>query len=127
MNLSKSVIQLAKYFVVGLLASFVEWFCFYCFIKIGVHYLPATCFAFIFSTFANWYFGKKLLFKKKTRILDDLWKIYLTSTIGLILNLILMWLFVEITSIPPMPAKITTTALVFFWNFFIRKLVIYKI
>ena len=59
--------------------------------------------------------------------------IYATSVIGLLLNWLIMWFAIDclrmlgLPSAPEMLAKIIATGVVFFWNFIIRKLVIYKI
>ena len=52
------------------------------------------------------------------------------SAIGLVFNVLLMYLFVTViglnTSFLKTVSKILATGIVFFWNFFVRKLFIYK-
>ncbi len=59
-----------------------------------------------------------------------LWKeigaIYLASIAGLCFNLVLMFVFVHFLGMPDMVSKMVATGAVFFYNFLIRKLVIYK-
>lgn len=125
---NKTIIQFAQYLVVGGLATLVEWGCFYLFSPVfGINYLLSTALAFVFSTFSNWLFGKWIMFKNKGNPFLELLKIYLASIVGLLLNLVLMWLLVEKLTVDEMVSKMITTAIVFGWNFFIRKLVIYKI
>jgi len=42
------------------------------------------------------------------------------------MNLAIMWIAVEQFGVQEMIAKIIATGIVFFWNFFVRKLLIYK-
>jgi putative flippase GtrA len=52
--------------------------------------------------------------------------LYLVSAIGLILNLLLMSLLVGQWSFPLMTAKVSAPGLVFFWNFWGRKIRVFK-
>lgn len=128
MKVNKTIVQFMQYLAVGGLATLVEWGFFYLFsVAIGINYLLSTALAFIVSTFSNWLFGKCIMFREKGNVLLELLKIYLASIVGLLLNLVLMWLLVEQITADEMLAKMITTAIVFGWNFCIRKLVIYKI
>lgn len=93
----------------------------------AVHYAPATILAYLLSTFINWLAGRWLIFKERRL---SLWKelagVYLASLLGLLLNLLIMWVAVDLLTIPEMLSKIAATALVFAYNFLVRKLLIYR-
>ena len=128
MKLKENLKQLALYVIVGGLATVVEWAAFYIFNEMcAINYMIATALAFIISTFANWAFGKIILFKEKQNVLKELAKIYLTSIAGLLMNLLIMWIAVNLIGINEMISKIIATGIVFLWNFFIRKFLIYKV
>lgn len=128
MKINKNIKQFSVYLIVGGLATIVEWAAFYLLGNLlNIHYLTATALAFVVSTFANWLFGKWMLFKKSQGIFKELLKVYITSIAGLLFNLGIMWLAVEVCCFHKMTSKIIATVIVFFWNFLIRKLVIYKI
>lgn len=121
--------DLFLYLIVGGLATIVEWSCFWVFFDILlIQYLVATALAFVFSTFANWAFGRLLVFRGKQNqsLLKELASIYLTSLGGLLLNLAIMYVMVDFMGIWEMFAKITATVLVFSYNYLIRKKLIYK-
>lgn len=123
----KSLKQLCLYLIVGGIATIVEWICFWIF-KQWMHYLVATAIAFVVSTFSNWAVGRWIMFKGDNKqLLKELLQIYVTSVVGLIFNLAIMWVAVEHFSCPDMVSKIIATGIVFFWNFFVRKLLIYKV
>ena len=121
--------DLFLYLIVGGLATIVEWSGFWFFFHmLHIQYLLATALAFVFSTFANWVFGRLLVFrgKQKQSLLKEIASIYLTSIGGLILNLLIMYVMVDFLSMGEMVAKITATVLVFSYNYLIRKKLIYK-
>ncbi len=121
--------QFLLYVVVGAIATVVEWVCFWVLNNaLHLHYVPATCLAFVVSTFANWLAGRLLLFKETDKSLGaELVQIYATSIAGLLMNLAIMWVAVEHVGLDAMIAKIVATGIVFFWNFLVRKLLIYKV
>ena len=117
------------YLLVGAISTMIEWIFFYVLNSIlNINYLLATSFAFIFSTFANWFLGRLLIFKSKNLyLLKEILKIYFVSLIGLCLNLVVMFFAIEKFNVKNIFAKILATSIVFVWNFCIRKYVIYKI
>lgn len=135
-SLSKDNIkQFISYFFVGGVAAIVEWVMFFVFANVlNVHYFVSTVIAFVFSTTANWILGRITTFKDNTSYKDKKAKeavlIFAVSAIGLVFNLILMYLFVTVFGfngkIGSTCSKIAATGIVFIWNFLIRKMVIYK-
>lgn len=132
----KNITQFISYFFVGGCAALVEWGCFYLFAVVWhLQYLLATGLAFIFSTTANLILGKLIPFRQSERFKDnkvgEAVAVFAVSAIGLVLNMALMFLFVQVlgfdTGLQMTASKICATGIVFIWNFLIRKLVIYKV
>ena len=127
--------QFISYFFVGGVAAIVEWVMFFIFANVlQINYFVSTVIAFIFSTTANWILGRITTFKDNNTYKDKKAKeafiVFIESAIGLLFNLILMYLFVTVmgfdSSLGKTLSKIAATGIVFIWNFLIRKLVIYK-
>ena len=129
MKLKQISIQFFLYFIVGGLATIVEWGAFYLLSSIfKLHYATATSLAFILSTGANWLVGRLILFRdSKQNTAKELVKIYMVSIIGLLMNITIMFITIEKIGIQRMNSKIIATGIVFIWNFVIRNLVIYKV
>lgn len=129
MKIKKSFVQLFLYLIVGGLATLVEWGAFYELNqRLTVHYMAATALAFALSTFANWGFGRLILFRVSNQnTWFELVKIYAVSIIGLLFNIGIMYVEVDKLLMDEMLSKMIATGIVFIWNFLIRKLVIYKI
>ena len=127
--------QFISYFFVGGVAAIVEWVMFFIFANVlQINYFVSTVIAFIFSTTANWILGRITTFKDNNTYKDkkakEAFLVFIVSAIGLLFNLILMYLFVTVmgfdSSLGKTLIKIAATGIVFIWNFLIRKLVIYK-
>lgn len=129
MKVKQTFFQFFMYLVVGGLATIVEWG-FFLFLNsfCGLYYQLATTLAFVASTAANWFFGRLILFHPmKQNTIKELLKIYVVSIIGLLMNLIIMYVAIELIGLKALYSKIIATGIVFIWNFLIRKIVIYKI
>lgn len=123
----KGIKQLFLYLLVGGIATAVEWI-FFWFLDLWMHYLAATTIAFTISTFANWLAGRLIMFKKaEQRLVKEMALIYATSICGLLFNFLIMWIAIDGVGLPDMISKVIATGIVFFWNFFIRKYLIYKV
>ena len=127
--------QFISYFFVGGVAAIVEWVMFFIFANVlQINYFVSTVIAFIFSTTANWILGRITTFKDNNTYKDkkakEAFLVFVVSAIGLLFNLILMYLFVTVmgfdSSLGKTLSKIAATGIVFIWNFLIRKLVKYK-
>ncbi|WP_167958657.1 GtrA family protein [Anaerosporobacter faecicola] len=121
--------QFLSYVFVGGCATVVEWGAFWIFCPLmKMQYLLATSLAFIISTFTNWLLGRRFTFKRGTNsgIKKELIAVYIASVFGLAFNLIIMFILVHAFTINSMVSKIIATGMVFFYNFLIRKRVIYK-
>ena len=127
--------QFISYFFVGGVAAIVELVMFFIFANVlQINYFVSTVIAFIFSTTANWILGRITTFKDNNTYKDkkakEAFLVFIVSAIGLLFNLILMYLFVTVmgfdSSLGKTLSKIAATGIVFIWNFLIRKLVIYK-
>lgn len=131
---SKTVKQFLSYFGVGGISALVEW-CVFSLLEylLDVPYLLATVLAFLVSTTVNWILGRTFTFRDsayREKKAKEAFLVFLVSAIGLVFNLILMYLFVELfgmdTNLLKTAAKILATGLVFIWNFLSRKYWVYR-
>ena len=115
-----------SYFFVGGIAALVEWATFALFNSF-TNYLIATIIAFIIATTVNYILGKIWTFKNYQKSKKDVIAVFVVSGIGLLLNMLFMYLLVDVIKFPyEMIAKIISTGLVFIWNYLSRRIFIYK-
>lgn len=119
------------YLCIGGSAAIAEWIMFYFFdgfyaaffdnsaLRISV----STATAFSLATVYHYILGNILVFESGRRYdrKKELTLVFVVSIIGLLWNLLLMWIFTSGLSIEPVPAKIIASAVVTVWNYLSRK------
>ena len=121
--------QFIQYGFVGGTAALVEWTSYFLFDTVlHWHYMLATVLSFLIATFVNWLVGRCTMFRnaKKNGTVGEILSVYFVSAIGLLMNVMLMYVFVTRLNFPGVPAKIASTGLIFIWNFISRKKFIYR-
>jgi putative flippase GtrA len=128
-RLTKLIKNLFHYGIVGGIAALAEWSSFYIFNEVmGINHMLSTCFSFFIGTATNFLLASKFVFKtSKFNKAGELSLVYLVSVVGLLFNLGLMKLFVDVMGLkPPLLSKIIATGIVFLWNFLSRRYLIYR-
>ena len=96
------------------LFGLTEWF--------GVHYLYSAGISFTVSVIFNYWLCVKFVFKIKKKQTPKQATIFIgSSIIGLGLNQICMWFFVEIILLHYMIAKLGATLIVTAWNYVMKR------
>ena len=117
-------VKIILYLFVGGTAALVEWGLFYLFTAaVGINYLVATAGAYFLSTLYHYFLGNVLVFTSGARYgkAKELSLVFLVSGMGLLFNLILMYIFVGIFSLNGLVSKIAATCIVVVWNYLARK------
>ena len=125
MDLKKLMPQIIKFGVVGGTAFFIDYPLLLSFTDIcGIWYLLSSFLSYSISTVFNYWASMKFVFKGK----EDMGKgkeftIFVTlSLMGLGVNQVGMWGFVDGFGMDYKWAKIIVTAIVMVWNFITRKI-----
>ncbi|MGI6722046.1 MAG: GtrA family protein [Anaerovoracaceae bacterium] len=88
----------------------------------GLKYLWSTGISFTIATVINYFLSSRFVFNHQNGGRLDLIIFVVLGAVGLVLNQLLMWLFVEHVGIPYYFTKIISGILVSFYNFATRKL-----
>ena len=113
------LIQFVRYFFVGGFAFIVDF---------GLHYLLSATLSFIAGLVVNyiisciWVFNNS---KFRNRIVEFLFFAAI-GVVGLGFNDLLIWLFTDCIGTHYMFSKIVAAAMVYLWNFFARKYLVFK-
>lgn len=126
---NKLLNQLMRYAVVGGVAFVVDYGSLWLLTELaGLHHLVSTAIAFVLGLTCNylistaWVFGES---KVRNRWLEFS-AFALIGIVGLGLNELIIYLCTDICGLHYMLSKIISTALVFFWNFFARRFLLFK-
>ena len=94
----------------------------------GIYYLVSAFFSFILGVTTAYILSVSFVFSKRT--LKNKWVEFalfaFIGVIGLGLNQFFLWFFTERMHIYYLHSKVIATAIVFFWNFFSRKFILFR-
>ena len=112
------------YLLIGGTAALLEWSLFYVFNKVwAINYLFAVVMSFVLSTLYHYILTTMYVFESgaKYNKAAEISLVFVVSVMGLLLNLGMMYLLVDFTSMDAMLSKIIASALVTMWNYLARK------
>jgi len=118
--------QIGRFLIVGTLAFFVDYGVLWALVEVlKVNYLIASAISFAVSVIFNYVLSTYWVFdcKEKGSKAGTFFVFVLLSICGLLLNLAIMWLSVDVLQIYYLIAKIGATGIVMVYNFFTRKLI----
>lgn len=122
--MKKLILQMVKFGAVGSLCFLIDYGIMLLLTELaGVNYLISCSISFSVSVIVNYLlsmhfvFAAKANMKKRTQFVIFV----ILSVIGLGLNQLFMWLFVDLVHIPYQIAKLAVTAIVMLFNFVTRK------
>ncbi len=95
----------------------------------GVYYLVSGVISFIAGVAVNYILSKLLVFSNKTEGSErrkEIAVFLIVAVCGLLITEGLMWLFTEKLGIWYMLSKVIAAGIVLFWNFFMKKFLLYS-
>lgn len=94
---------------------------------INIHYLISSTLGFIFGILINYYLSIFWVFEKKKlkRKTVEFTIFAIIGILGLLLNNLIMWFFTDIVTFHYLLSKIIAIILVFIFNFFTRKKILF--
>ncbi len=122
-------IQLFRYTFVGGIAFIVDFGSLFAFTEYcNIYYLTSAALAFLLGLTTNYFLSIVWVFNR--RAVDKKWLEFLIfaiiGIIGLGLNELIIWFFTEKLLFHYLISKIVSTILVYLWNFFVRKYILFK-
>lgn len=121
-------VQLFRYGFVGGTAFVVDFVALYLFTEVcHIYYLVSASLSFVLGLVVNYLLSTVWIFrdgKMKNRWMEFI-VFALIGVVGLGLNALVMWFFTDLLSVYYMASKAISTAIVFLWNFFARKLILF--
>lgn len=124
-----SFIQFFRYIFVGGASFLVDWSLLQIIEAMGVYHLIAGIFSFIAGLCVNFALSKLLVFSKKSdkkEAAKEFSVFGIIAVFGLGITEGLMWIFVDRMGIHLAVSKIIAAGIVLFWNFFMKKFLLYR-
>lgn len=121
-------IQMLRYLFVGFAAFGVDFATLYLMTEVmGLHYLVSNIFGFVFGLACNYLLSIRWVFahRKHQSRRKEFVLFTLVGLAGLLINQAVMWGMTDVAGVYYLYSKIVATGIVFFWNFFVRKFVVF--
>ncbi len=123
-----SLLQLFRYCFVGGSAFLVDFGSYVLLEAIGIHYLIAGVFSFVFGFALNFLLSRKLIFWEAsgTKVaVGELISVLGISAVGLLLTEVFLFAGTDLLMLDVRFSKIIASLIVLFWNYFARKKFVY--
>jgi putative flippase GtrA len=120
--------RIARYFAVGGVAACVDIGLFMLFAQhFGLPYLRVSAASFVVATLVNYLLSIRFVFVsgKRFRRRWEVALVFLVSAIGLVLNQAILAFCVESLALSLLFSKLAATGVVFFWNYFARRVLVF--
>lgn len=120
---AKTITQAGKYLVVGGFCTIVDIGLLYQLTSLGAHYMLSAAVSFTTGVTLNYFMCTGWIFKEskiKNKGVEML-LYFVISIIGLLINLVGIWLLTELLALHYMLSKLLATMATLVWNFLSRK------
>jgi putative flippase GtrA len=119
--------RLIRYFVMAVCIVITELFVFQIIYLLTKNYYVATITSFIIAVILNWIIGRMLVFgSSHHHAAKEFTMVLIASVIGLIIQLGVVFISVDILLLYPLIGKVLSILFSFFWNYWFRSAIIYK-
>lgn len=126
---SNTLYQLIRYTFVGGFAFLVDFTILFLLTDyIGINYLISAFFAFVIGLLTNYLLSRKWVFRDSyiNNKYVEFSFFALIGFVGLLLTEVLMWTFTDMMGVYYIISKLMVTIIVYLWNFFARKFLIFN-
>ena len=131
MKLYKKYEEIINYLIVGVLTTLVSIVAYFIFAKIfGINYLISNVISWIISVAFAYVTNKLFVFKDKEKdkkqVLIQIYQFVKYRLLSLIIDVLLMYVFVELIKMDDMIAKVINQVIVIVLNYVFSKLFVFK-
>lgn len=126
---SNTLYQLIRYTFVGGFAFVIDFTILFLLTEyMGINYLLSALFAFVIGLLTNYLLSRKWVFRDSSINNQYIEFSFFTliGIFGLLLTEVLMWTFTDLMGLYYIVSKLLVTIIVYLWNFFARKFLIFN-
>lgn len=121
--------QIKQFLLLGLFSTAVDYIVYSLLILLSVYYVVAIVIGYSLGLLFNYHMGRKYIFTKGTKLKSrhhEFFSVVAIAFVGILLNIFIVKLLsYMLFSLNPLYSRIIAIAIVFFWNYFLRKFFVY--
>ncbi len=120
------LLQFIRFGIVGLINTGVSLLIYYVLVYFGIPYLISTITGYVISSIIGYILNRVWVFKAKNKVKESLIKYFFVYITALLLNVIFMYLFVDLISISDKIAPLLVLCITIPYNFTLSKFWTFK-
>ncbi|MFF2912159.1 GtrA family protein [Paenibacillus sp. NPDC057934] len=122
------ILQFIKFGIVGGINTIISLMIYYILIYVSVHYMYANVIGYFISSVGGYYLNKMWVFKtQQVKARSSITKYYIIYGSSLLINIVTMYVWVDLLNIPKILAPILTLIITIPYNFILNKLWAFKV
>ncbi len=118
-----------KFLLLGVLSTAIDYVIYSLLVTLNIDYVIAIFLGYSAGLLANYYIARKYIFTSGTKLgssKKEFIAVVLIAIVGMLLNMIIVKILsYSIWSFNPLYSRIAAIGIVFFWNYFLRKIFVY--
>lgn len=116
-----------RYFIMAVIIVLIELLVFQCQIFMSINYLLATVSSMAVGVVLNWIYSGKYVFRtSRFSRHTEFWLVVASSLVGIGIQVIIVYISVDLLLQIPIVGKIAGIGITFFWNYFVRLKFIFR-
>jgi putative flippase GtrA len=121
---------ISKFLLLGVLSTAVDYLLYSILILLGVDYVISIFLGCTAGLIVNFYIGRKYIFTAGIKVKSthhEFISVAIIATIGMLLNMVIVKLLsFSLYNLDPIHSRLIAIVIVFFWNYILRKILVYK-
>jgi putative flippase GtrA len=121
--------KIGKFLLLGVLSTAIDYVVYSLLIIFDINYIIAILVGYSMGLLANYYIARRYIFTEGTKLKNshrEFVAVVAIAIVGMLLNMaIVKFLSYSFWHIDPLYSRIVAIGIVFFWNYFLRKIFVY--
>jgi putative flippase GtrA len=121
--------KIGKFLLLGVLSTAIDYVVYSLLIIFDINYIIAILVGYSMGLLANYYIARRYIFTEGTKLKNshrEFVAVVSIAVVGMLLNMaIVKFLSYSFWHIDPLYSRIVAIGIVFFWNYFLRKIFVY--
>lgn len=121
--------NVGKFLLLGILSTAIDYVIYSLLVTLSIDYVIAILVGYSAGLLANYYIARNYIFTSGTKLgssKKEFIAVVLIAIVGMLLNMVIVKILsYSVWNINPLYSRIVAIGIVFFWNYFLRKIFVY--
>jgi putative flippase GtrA len=121
--------NVGKFLLLGVLSTAIDYVIYSLLVTLNIDYVIAILVGYSAGLLANYYIARNYIFTSGTKLgssKKEFIAVVLIAIVGMLLNMVIVKILsYSVWTINPLYSRVVAIGIVFFWNYFLRKIFVY--